>query len=205
MKKQTLVIHPEDPSTDFLIEIYRDRGFTEIRQDFHPQKLEELILKHQRILFLGHGFHHGLLHFYQTIIDQRFAPILQNKELVGIWCFAKSFFDQHQLKGFYTDMFISEFPEAQVMGVQATESEIEESNREFARAVRKNLFHPNCHQRILNDYGKLTTAVARYNQERLCFRGMDGRTIATDGPSIPQLSSLLKMLNLDFCLHRLLQ
>ncbi len=127
MKKQTLVIHPEDPSTDFLIEIYRDRGFTEIRQDFHPQKLEELILKHQRILFLGHGFHHGLLHFYQTIIDQRFAPILQNKELVGIWCFAKSFFDQHQLKGLYTDMFISEFPEAQVMGVQATESEIEES------------------------------------------------------------------------------
>jgi len=95
MKKQTLVIHPEDPSTDFLIDIYRDRGFTEIRQDFHPQKLEELILNHQR---------------------------------------------------------------------------------------------------ILNDYGKLSTEVAQYNRERLCFRGMDGRTIATDVPSTPELSSLLKLL-----------
>ena len=174
MKKQTLVIHPQDPTTDFLSAIYDGRGFTELRTDFHPPEIKKLIEEHERIILLGHGFHHGLLNYYQTIIDESYVSLLRDKELVGIWCYAKSFFERHHLTGFYTDMFISETPEALLMGVEATEEEIEASNRAFAKAVRKNLFNSECFGRIFKEYQKINTPVGLYNQVRLSYRSRNG-------------------------------
>ena len=174
MKKKTLVIHPEDPSTDFLIDIYRGRGFTEIRKNFNPEHLKVLIEEHDRIVLLGHGFHHGLLHYTKTIIDESYVPLLRNKELVGIWCYAKTFFSRHELPGFYTDMFISEMAEAEVMGVDSTQKAIDVSNRLFATLVRKNLFHDHAYDRILSGYKTLRTPVAVYNQSRLNHRSKEG-------------------------------
>ncbi len=168
--KKTLVIHPNDPTTDFLKIIYENRGFSEIHCDFEPNKLRALIQDHDRIILLGHGFHHGLLNGYNTIVDKTFVSLLKEKELVGIWCFAKTFFELHGLAGFHTDMFISEKPEAMLMGVNATEQEIEQSNVAFSKAVRNSLFHPECFERIKKSYGKLTSAVVRYNLVRLNFR-----------------------------------
>ena len=168
--KKTLVIHPTDPTTDFLKIIYANRGFTEENADFEPDRLKSLIREHDRIVMLGHGFHHGLLNGYDTIIDDLFVPILKEKELVGIWCFAKTFFDQHGLSGFHTDMFISEKPEAIVMGVNATELEIEQSNIAFSKAVRSYLFLPECLDRIKSSYSKRTSNIAQYNLMRLNYR-----------------------------------
>jgi len=168
--KKTLVIHPADPSTDFLKIIYQNRGFTEETQNFNPNHLKQLIQNHDRIVMLGHGYHHGLLNFMQPIIDETFVPLLEQKELVGIWCFAKAFFDHHGLSGFHTDMFISETTEAFMMGVNDTLQSIEQSNVVFAKAVRSNLFHPDCLNRVKITYNKLDTSVSKYNGKRFHFR-----------------------------------
>ncbi len=168
--KKTLIIHPADPTTDFLKIIYQDRGFTEETQNFDPNHLTQLIQNHDRIVMLGHGYHHGLLNFMQPIIDESFVPLLKQKELVGIWCFAKAFFDHHGLSGFHTDMFISETMEAFVMGVKDSHESIEESNAVFAKAVRSNLFHPECLDRVRTTYNKLDSPVSRFNGVRLHYR-----------------------------------
>lgn len=185
MKTRTLVIHPKDPTTDFLIEIYRGRNFTEIREDFDPKKLKTLIQDHHRILLLGHGYHNGLLNYYQTIIDDSFASLLKNKEVVGIWCYAKAFFDRNNLSGFYTDMFISELNEAIIMGVPASHGDIEISNQQFAKAVRNNLFKPDCWDRIHESYCRLKSPVALYNQDRLYCRTQEGTTMGCEQPCHP--------------------
>ncbi len=184
MKKKTLVIHPKDPSTDFLCEIYRNRGFTEINEGFESEKLKNLIQEHHRIVLLGHGYHNGLLNFYETIIDDSFSPLLVDKELVGIWCYARAFFERHQLPGFHTDMFISEPDEAMIMGVSATKKSIDISNRIFAKAVRKNLFRPDCYSRIMQYYSSTSTPVAQFNQERLFYRSKGGVLQGCENPSI---------------------
>lgn len=184
MKKKTLVIHPKDPSTDFLCEIYRDRGFTEIKEGFEADKLKTLIHEHQRIVLLGHGYHNGLLNYYETIIDDSFATLLAEKEVVGIWCYAKAFFERHQLGGFHTDMFISEPDEATIMGISATKKSIDISNRVFAKAVRKHLFRPDCYNRIIQYYKSLSSPVALFNQERLYYRSATGDLQGCENPSI---------------------
>jgi hypothetical protein len=184
MKKKTLVIHPKDPSTDFLCEIYRDRGFTEIKEGFEADKLKTLIHEHQRIVLLGHGYHNGLLNYYETIIDDSFATLLAEKEVVGIWCYAKAFFERHQLGGFHTDMFISEPDEATIMGISANKKSIDISNRVFAKAVRKNLFRPDCYNRIIQYYKSLSSPVALFNQERLYYRSATGDLQGCENPSI---------------------
>lgn len=168
--KKTLIIHPEDPTTDFLKVIYEGRGFSQVHRNFDSHSLKAMIHEHDRIVMLGHGYHHGLLHYFQPVIDASFVPYLQQKELVGIWCFAKAFFDAHGLSGFHTDMFISETAEAQAMGISATEDEIQASNYHFAQSVRKNLFHLDCLHRVSRSYFKLQTPVSNYNAARLHFR-----------------------------------
>ena len=168
--KKTLVIHPQDPSTDFLKTIYQGKGFTELTTDINPDQLFEQMESHDRILMLGHGFHFGLLHYFKLIVDARHVPILKKKELVGIWCFAKQFFTRHHLNGFYSDMFISEPLEAQFLRVEASPEEIEKSNDCFAQLLRDNLDHPDRLQRIQHAYGQLNTTVSDYNNMRLFDR-----------------------------------
>ena len=174
MKTKTLVIHPEDPTTDFLKNIYQGMGFTEIRRNFNSIELKALISEHDRIIMLGHGFHLGLLDHFKIVIDDSYAPLLKEKELLGIWCFAKEFFVRNELTGFHTEMFISELPEAILFGVKTNTREIEQSNDHFAHAVRSNLFAPQCFERIYSSYDQLESHVARFNLKRLCFRHASG-------------------------------
>ncbi len=129
-----------------------------------------------------HGFHHWLLNNYQTIIDKTCVPFLKTKELVGIWCFAKTFFDEHGLARFHTDMFISETLEATMMGVKATEGEIETSKLVFAKAVRSYLFHPDCLNRVKFKYGKLNSDVSKDNFVRLNYREVNDPPIKNNLP-----------------------
>ena len=143
-----------------------------------------MIQEHDRIIMLGHGYHHGLLNYMQPIIDKSFVPYLKDKELLGIWCFAKAFFDHHGLSGFHTNMFISEPLEAQMMGVMDSDESIEHSNLTFAKAVRSNLFHPDCLQRVKATYGKLKSPVSNYNSERLHYRNPSDPTIRCSSPDL---------------------
>jgi len=133
---KTLVIHPSDPSTDFLNVIYADLECTVIRQNISDNELRNLIKSHDRIIMLGHGFHHGLFGHGRIIINATHVELLRTKKLVGIWCFANHFFEPNNLQGIYSDMIISEMMEAMAFGVDCTYEEVNQSNLQFAIAVR---------------------------------------------------------------------
>jgi fructoselysine-6-P-deglycase FrlB-like protein len=138
---KTLVVHPSDPTTDFLKIIYQDKRFT-IANDYGRFALENLIREHDRIIMLGHGSSEGL---FKTLgefcIDKEYSSLFSEKEIICIWCNADSFFQRYILqhkpkRAFYTGMFISEMLEARLMEVLTTEDEIKKSNEDFARIFR---------------------------------------------------------------------
>lgn len=140
MNLKTLVIHPQDPTTDFLCEIYEDKkDWTIIRQPFYDRNfLREQIKEHDRIVMLGHGTPGGLLSHRGMVIDSSFVDLLKEKtNNVYIWCFANKFVENYRLKGFATGMIISEWLEAIFNQILTTPDVIQESNIEFANVIKK--------------------------------------------------------------------
>jgi len=116
---KTLVIHPDDKSTNFLCPIYQTiKNKTVLRKGFTKKEVVEQIKLHDRIIMLGHGSPDGLFAVGQFetdntfIIDSSLIDILADKEEnVYIWCHANKFVEKFDLKGFYTGMFVSEILE----------------------------------------------------------------------------------------------
>ena len=184
---KTLVVHPDDRSTDFLRPIYKDiRDITLITGVIKKAKLREQIPSFDRVILLGHGSELGLMavgKFPQSgmyIIDESFATVLKDvKDLVCIWCHAKKFVHQHIKQcGFYTDMFISELDEAYYYLSdeefdQVFEPIMKESNDHFAKTLGTHVSE-NMDLRfknLTNKYNQITSAnpVARYNTKRLFY------------------------------------
>ena len=117
---KTLIIHPEDSTTDFLSQIYAPLpNKTVIRGGITKSELPKLIESHDRVLMLGHGSPYGLISTDQFpeagsyIIDDSMVLSLINKtNSVFIWCNANQFVDRHGLEGLNCGMFISEEGEA---------------------------------------------------------------------------------------------
>ena len=115
--KKTLVIHPDDRSTDFLKIIY-ERHLNEWTicnsTSITKEELYKLVKKHDKIIMLGHGCPSGLFNpkTYKLLIDDSFAPLLKTKETISIWCHSDKYFRKHNIKGFHTGMIISEVGEA---------------------------------------------------------------------------------------------
>ena len=133
-----IVVHPFDPSTRMLCELYKGiEGVTLF--DSWEQRKDILAAiaaapKDEPILLLGHGCPSGLLDMrYGIVIGDSDAELLKDRpNLVGIWCYASSYAFKHGLKGFFSGMFISELPEAIVNGVDASEEEIDDDAWNFA-------------------------------------------------------------------------
>jgi hypothetical protein len=181
---KTLIIHPQDSSTDFLIPIYMNlksfpdfNDVTIIRGGVTKEEVDEQIKQHDRILMMGHGSPHGLFAIGQfgaigMIIGPATVPLLQDKECIFIWCNADRFVETHNLKGLYSGMFISEVSEANYCGLPGTPQDIvTESNDFFAKELgsvsEKSL--DEIYQHIRYSYGMLAegNAVAEYNHNRL--------------------------------------
>ena len=182
---KTLVIHPQDSSTDFLIPIYMNlKSFpdfddvTIIRGGVTKAEVNQLIAEYDRIMMMGHGSPSGLFSVgkfqgsFGLIIDQTTVPLLQEKENIFIWCNADKFVETHHLKGLYSGMFISEVSEANYCGLPGTPQDIvTESNDYFAKELGevsdKSL--DEMYQHIKYTYGILAegNAVAEYNHNRL--------------------------------------
>ena len=133
-----IVVHPFDPSTRMLGEIYK--GIEDVKF-FDSWKQRDEILKaiaaapkDEPILLLGHGCPSGLLDLrYGIVLGDSDAELLKDRpNLVGIWCYASSYAYKHGLKGFFSGMFISELPEAIVNGVDASAQEIDDDAWNFA-------------------------------------------------------------------------
>ena len=177
---KTLIIHPKDPSTQFLDIVYTPiNEKTIITGGVSVGEIKALIEKHDRVMMMGHGSPMGLFSVGQFwgawgyIIDHTMVDILQQKENnVFIWCFADKFVKRHNLKGFYSGMFISELGEAHYLGYNnVTQEIVDESNYGFCEILSNYINEDKTiiHENVLKEYGKIaeTNPVAKYNYERL--------------------------------------
>lgn len=180
---KTLVIHPEDKTTEFLTAIYANlSNKTVIKGNISKSELQELIESHDRILMLGHGSPYGLLNTGQFpdagmyIIDDSMVLPLKSKTCnVFIWCYADQFVQKHGLSGLCTGMFISELGEADYWGFEEIDERlIEQSNERFSRIMSNYINQPIeiLHQKLFYEYGLLarTNSIAGFNHERLYFK-----------------------------------
>jgi hypothetical protein len=177
---KTLVIHPEDRSTDVLSNIYAGlQNKTVITCGVTKLELQKLIECNDRIIMLGHGSPSGLLSVDQFpcagdyIIDDSMAGLLKQKSNnIYIWCNADQFVRRHLLSGMYCGMFISEIFEAFIYGFDNVQSAIiDESNELFALTIGKYINEPILvlYKKLMNKYGLLARAnpIAKYNHVRI--------------------------------------
>jgi hypothetical protein len=176
---KTLIIHPTDKTTDFLIPIYSGiKEATVIRGGLTRDEVNKQIEQHDRIMMMGHGSPSGLFAVgqfsgaYGYVINYETVSLLRNKECIFIWCNADRFVEAYNLKGLYSGMFISEVGEAIVCGLQGTpQSVVTESNDFFANEFGKvsNESLAVAYEYIKDTYGVLaeSNSVAKYNHYRL--------------------------------------
>jgi hypothetical protein len=178
---QTLVIHPQDASTDFLKPIYQNLNCKVITGNCTKADVYEQVALHGRIIMLGHGSPSGLFAVGQFInerwdsyiVDESFADLLLKKNNnVYIWCHANRFVEKHQLSGFYTGMFISEVHEALMFDIKTEEELVKQSNDLFAglvgKVIEKQAVH--IHKHIMQEYTLPGSPVAEFNYERMYWK-----------------------------------
>jgi hypothetical protein len=177
---KTLVIHPDDRSTDFLKPIYQHLDDATILTGGKAQnEVRELIEQHDQVIMLGHGSPNGLFscgQFYMgngMIIDHSMVAALGNKKNnIYIWCNADAFVSRYYLRGFYTGMFISEYSEAAFCKVPTFIDEIEQSNALFANIVGQSVLmeakNIQANTKLL--YHLPHSEVNKYNNNRLYYR-----------------------------------
>lgn len=143
---KTLVIHPADPTTDFLKPIYEnnellipDTIVNGNMQHISKSRLKKLIKEHDRIIMMGHGTPYGLLGYMNYLIDDEFVYLLREKQCIYIWCNADRFVKKYGLHGFYTGMIISELEEARYCNVEATQQDVDEANSAFTFALKSKI------------------------------------------------------------------
>lgn len=172
----TLVIHPDDRSTDFLRPIYRDiTNSVIVTGGKSHEEILNLIENHDRVIMLGHGSTKGLfgINFNRAlVIDGTCVEALsKKKDNVYIWCNADVFVEWYNLKGFYSGMFISEVGEADYCNVITDQEQVSISNKLFAIIVGNYINKPSTelHSLVKETYGALTkdNKVAKYNWDRL--------------------------------------
>ena len=140
---RTLVIHPEDPTTDFLTKVYDGLPDTTVmRRGASSYEVTENIKAHERTIMLGHGTPAGLLavgKFGASMFAVHVAQVAELKnqpENIYMWCNADQFVQQWGLRSaFYTGMFISEVAEARMLDIKTTQGRVDESNRITAEAL----------------------------------------------------------------------
>lgn len=178
---KTLIIHPTDRSTDFLKPIYSKISDATIMVSGTKDRVNEEIMKHDRIMMMGHGSPWGLFSVGKFIgsngyiIDHDTVELLRDKQNVFIWCNADKFVNKHQLDGFYSGMFISEVGEAIYCGLPGTpQSVVDESNNTFAELLGSVINKPlnEAYEYTKHYYDILAEAnpVALYNSNRLYLK-----------------------------------
>ena len=179
---KTLVLHPQDSSTDFLKPIYAGiKRKTVIVKDTSRDKLLSAIKSHDTIIMLGHGSPSGLFNVSGIgkgvmAIGGSLVEELRGKQLIAIWCNADKFIERHGLKALYSGMFISEVSEAFYCGVQGDQAMVNESNSTFAALLGNMLGEvptdlKTVHSLVGESYEELgeVNTVAKYNSDRFYY------------------------------------
>jgi hypothetical protein len=179
---KTLIIHPDDRSTDFLRPIYQNiKGATVLTKNISNYRLKKEIQSHDQILMLGHGSPYGLLNLAGIgdglyAVGEKQVPLLRNKQCIFIWCNADVFVKRYQLKGLYTGMFISEVKEAEFCRVPVDQETVDVSNSRFADILGGTLTDDSpdykmIFEHVKTSYEELATVnkIANYNNQRWYF------------------------------------
>lgn len=109
---------------------------------------------------------HGTCHF---VIDSTFVQLLREKYCVCIWCNADEFVLKYDLKGLYTGMIISELDESLMFHVPSNQQWINESNTDFANAIKHSIDEENPAERAKELY-EGNSAVVEFNRARIYQR-----------------------------------
>jgi len=164
---KTLVIHPEDKTTDFLKVIYAGKGWSVIDYRADRKEITKAILEHDRIVMLGHGSAQGLFGYNDMVIDSSLVYLLKGKQCVCIWCNADKFVDKYKLQGFYTGMIISEWQEAIDYAILPQGEDIDESNALFSSTIASAIDSPTLLTEVKEIYKSETNPVILFNQENI--------------------------------------
>ena len=133
----------------------------------------------ETIMFLGHGDGKGGLYtqdLKEYVMDENIIPLLKNRPVIGLWCYAAEFADKNGLHGFFTSMFISEPREYNMEFTgrgEKSEKELRDMNLKFSQRINK----------LLEDGVELemwpgelqsyilpgSDEVERFNYETLCY------------------------------------
>jgi hypothetical protein len=177
----TLVIHPDDRSTDFLKPIYQGiKDKTVITGGVSRRDIRDLITSHDRVIMLGHGSPSGLFSVGQfpgnwMVIDHTMVDLLKQKtDNIYIWCNADQFIKRYSLKGIYSGMFISEVGEGEYcLAKTYPQALVDSSNDSFAIALGEALVMEDSTGKIfenmITEYSEAIddNAIADYNFKRL--------------------------------------
>jgi hypothetical protein len=185
---KTLVIHPDDRSTDFLKPIYdKLDDVTLVTGGWTREEIIENIQTHDQVMMMGHGGPGGLFSMGQFLPNKIFSNYIIGVDMVEalsqktnnifIWCNADQFVTRHGLKGFYTGMFISETGEAAYCGLPRTSQDmVDESNHGFVKILSEALQGTRdtsvLFEQTSNTYSLIAdiNPVAKYNHNRLYLR-----------------------------------
>lgn len=179
---KNLIIHPQDSSTSFLNIVYKNiSNKTVITGGITSTELNGLIKTHDRVMMMGHGWAGGLFGVGQfidcgTIINRYTVPyLMEKKNNIFIWCNADKFVNEHELKGFYSGMFISEVGEADYCGIPGmSQHVVDESNYGFCNIISEciNESKQTIFNNVVKEYKKIAenNPVALYNVNRLYLR-----------------------------------
>lgn len=152
----SLVIHPNDPSTRFLKKLYGGYGSPIVITERANNKvvkeaLTNKVIMDRPLMMLGHGcpqglfaprkdknYHNGIDQFGRVIISPRHVDMIRKREspCIGIWCYAVEFARKYNLHGLFSGMIISELDEAHDCGMyEFSNVEMQMYNQEFAEAL----------------------------------------------------------------------
>jgi hypothetical protein len=177
----TLIIHPTDKTTDFLLPIQDVvEAKTVVRRGMNKSSIAAMVMQHDRFIGMGHGTPWGLMSVGQFegpdfyVVDRLFVEMLRSRSTnIFIWCYAYEFAKRFEIQSFATNMFISELFEANFIGIRnATIDQVEESNTVFVKEISKciNLPAKEIYESLIkSEYAILSqkNPVAAYNFERL--------------------------------------
>ena len=179
-----LSLHPSDLTTEFLKPIYQNiPDVTVINGGMSKEEVINEIKIHDHIIMCGHGSQSGLyainnftgLGYMSYIIDSEVVDLFKGKQITSIWCYAKDFIVNNSIsKSFMSGMFVSECAEASMMGFNASQEQVDESNWCFSKNLGEHILKTpeEIHAAMqIGEYAKLanTNPVASFNFKRLGY------------------------------------
>lgn len=165
----------EDTST--FSSIYKDLIDCKLLYNPTREEVIDMLEKHphETTLCFGHGNIYGLFNkdFSGFLIDNSMVHLLKDREVIGIWCYAKVFAFYNNLKGFFTDMFISNNNEAEFYCCKGNDEDvIMEQNKLFADNINtliKDNTPIELWVNILNESADKTINFVDFNYSRLVY------------------------------------